>query len=238
MNIGFKKNAIKSIALIVVSLVIYNVIFLMIPFSHTGTFKVAYGFGIVAIVAQVFVILLAMSGANIVRKKFYAYPIVRMGMIYLAVQMVLTLFFSLITTFVENVPSWIAIVVCSIVLCTFIVLILLTDTARDEVEKIEENEERQTVQIKTFRINVDSLVRRAEDQELLKKLEQLSDIARYSDPVSNEVLYAVENEITEKINELGRAIRKGEIENAKSLAMDAIDLFEDRNAQCKAFKSK
>ena len=53
-------------------------------------------------------------------------------------------------------------------------LVLLTDTTRDEIVKIEEEEERQTVQVKTFRINIDSIMRRVDDKDLLKLLEKLT----------------------------------------------------------------
>lgn len=107
-----------------------------------------------------------------------------------------------------------------------------------KIVEIEEEEERQTQQIKTFRVNIDSLVRGVDDPVLLKVLGRLSDTAKYSDPVSSEPLYPIEAEITNKIGELGNLIRSGDIEEAKVLAEKVIDLFEDRNAQCKMYKKK
>ena len=232
------KNTIKNLTIFAVVLVIYNVISFAIPFKHTPTFWGAYIFGMLSVILQLGIVLLAANGAETLRKKVYAFPVFRMGLIYLAVQLGISLAFTLAANFIENFPGWIIYVVSVIVLGIFIILVLLTDTAKDEIIKLEEEEERQTVQVKTFRINIDSIVRRADDKELLILLEKLSDTAKYSDPVSCEELYAIENEITDKIGELGSLVRAGETDVAKALTEQIIDLFEDRKAQCKVFKRR
>ena len=234
----FDKSTIKNLTIFAVVLVIYNVVSFAIPFKHTPTFWGAYAFGMIAILLQLGIVLLAANGAETLRKKVYAFPVFRMGIIYLAVQLGVSLVFTVAANFIENFPGWIIYVISVIVLGIFIILVLLTDTAKEEIIKLEEEEERQTVQVKTFRINIDSIMRRADDKELLKLLEKLSDTARYSDPVSCEELYAIENEITEKIGELGSLVRAGETDDAKALTEQIIDLFEDRNAQCKVYKRR
>lgn len=238
MKLKLDKITIKNLAIFAVVFVVYNVISFAIPFKHTSTFWGSYIFGLLAVVLQVGIVLLAANGADNLRKKVYAFPVFRMGLIYLAIQLGVSLGFTIAATFVENFPGWIVAVLSVVLLGVFIVLILLTDTVKEEIIKIEEEEERQTVQVKTFRINIDSIMRRVEDKELLKKLEKLSDAAKYSDPVSCEELYAIESEITEKIGELSSTIQIGDISYAKILTEEIIDLFDDRNAQCKMFKKK
>ena len=238
MKIKLDKNTIKNLSIFAVIFVIYNVISFAIPFKHTSTFWGAYIFGVIAILLQIAIVMLAANGAESLRKKVYSFPVFRMGIIYLAVQLGVSLIFSVSATFIESFPGWIISVVSVIVLGVFVILVLLTDTARDEIVKIEEEEERHTVQIKTFRINIDSIMRRVDDKDLLKLLEKLSDTAKYSDPVSCEELYAIENEITDKIAELGTAVQNGEIALAKALVEQVVDLFDDRNAQCKMYKRK
>ena len=238
MKMKFDKNAIKNLVIFAVILVIYNVISFAIPFKHTPTFWGAYIFGMIAILLQAGIIILAANGAETLRKKVYAFPVFRMGIIYLAVQLGVSLVFSIVANFVETLPTWIIYVLSVIILGVFVVLILVTDTVKDEIIKLEEEEERKTIQVKTFRISIDSIMRRVEDKDLLKLLEKLSDTAKYSDPVSCEELYEIENEIVEKINELNSTIQSGDVANAKVLAEQTINLFEDRNAQCKLYKRK
>ena len=232
------KNTIKNLTIFAVVLVLYNVISFAIPFKHTPTFWGAYAFGMIAVLLQLGIVLLAANGAETLRKKVYAFPVFRMGIIYLAVQLGVSLVFTVASNFIENFPGWIIYVISVIVLGVFIILVLLTDTAKEEIIKLEEEEERQTVQVKTFRINIDSIMRRADDKELINLLEKLSDTAKYSDPVSCEELYAIESEITEKIGELGSVVKSGDISYAKDLTEQIIDLFEDRNAQCKVYKRR
>lgn len=238
MKLKLNKNTVRSIIIFVIVLVIYNLIIFSIPFEHNSTFKGAYVFGLIAILSQIAVLLLAASGANTLRKKVYSFPVARMGIIYLVVQLIVSAAFATAATFIEGFPGWIVYVVSAIILGVFAILVLLTDTTKDEIIRLEDEEERQTVQIKTFRINIDSIVRRVKDEELLRILNKLSDIAKYSDPVSCEELYAIESEITEKIAELDSAIKTDDITQAKILAEQTIDLFEDRNAQCKVYKRK
>ena len=232
------KQGIKNIAIFVIVLILYNIISFVIPFRHTSIFWGAYAFGLVAVLLQIGIVFLAAYGARTLRKKLYAFPVIKMGLLYLAVQLIVSLAFSIATTFADNIPTWIVYIVSTVVLGVFLVLILLTDTAKDEVIKIEEEHERKTEQVKIFRINIDSILRRAEDAQLLKILRKLSDIAKYSDPASCDALVAIESEITQKIGELDTLVRKKSIEEAKELAEQIIDLFEDRNAQCKFYKTK
>lgn len=230
-----KKSLIVNIAIYSIVLAIYNIISFAIPFKHRGAFWPAYIFGFVAILVQIGIEALALCGKTTLREKVYAFPMFRLGFVYLAIQLALTLVFFIITIFV-SCPAWIAWVLGIILLGVFSILVLLTDVTRDVVEEIEEEQERQTAQIKTFRIGIDSILRRVEDKELLEKLNKLSNIAKYSDPVSNEALYDIEAEITDKITALTACVNSGDVENAKALAEQAIDLFEDRNAMCKISK--
>ena len=230
------KATVKTTIIYLIVLLIYNVLFWVIPFKHDSIFIGAYVLGTVAILAQVAVLFLANSGATSLKKKVYAFPIIRMGIIYLVVQLIISVAFAITTTFVEGIPTWIIYVISAVILGIFTIFTLLTDTARDEIVKIEDEEERNTVQVKTFRINIDRILRRANDAELLKKLNKLSDIARYSDPVSSEELVEIEEEITEKITEIEYALRINNIESAKFLTEQAINLFEDRNDMCKTYK--
>lgn len=231
-----KKKIITNISIYAIALVIFNIISFVIPFKHIGIFWVAYAFGMVAILALFGVEILAFMGKTTLREKIYAFPVFKLGLVYLLVQLGITLVFYIITLFVKTCPVWIAWVICPIVLGVFAALVLLTDTTRDVIVEVEEETERQTVQVKSFRINIDSILRRVEDKELLKKLEKLSDIAKYSDPVSNETLYDIEAEITDKIAQINACIRNGNLEEAKDITEQTIDLFEDRNALCKNSK--
>ncbi len=233
------KSIIRNISIFTIALALYNLLIFAIPFEHTEVFWGAYVFAMIAIVSQLGVYTLAYFGADSIRKKLYAAPIQNMGFIYLAVQLVVSLLFSIATTLMdEEIPTWIVYVAGAVIFGVFAILVLLVDSTRDRIVNFEEKAEQQTIQVRSFRVNVDSVLRRVTDPELKNIVYRLSETAKYSDPVSTEELYPVEAEITRKINELYNAVERNDIFSAKAIANEAIILFQDRNAQCKLYKKK
>ena len=232
------KKTVRNISIFVIALALYNIIIFAIPFEQTDVFWAAYIFAMVAIVSQLGIHALAYFGADTLQKKLYAAPIQNMGAIYLAAQLAVSLLFSILTTFIEDIPAWIVYVLGAIIFCVFAILVLLTDAARDSVVSFEERAAQQTIQVRTFRVNVDSVLRHVEDPELKRVVYKLSEAAKYSDPVSVEELYPVEAEITRKINELYNAVEINDVISAKGIAVEAIRLLEDRNAQCRLYKRR
>ena len=232
------KSTVRNISIYVIALALYNLIVFAIPFEQTDVFWASYIFAMVAILSQLGIFALAFFGADTLQKKLYAAPIQNMGIRYLVVQLGVSLLFSILTSFIEDIPAWIVYVIGAFIFGVFAILVLITDAARDSIVKFEEKAAQQTVQVKTFRINVDSILRRVEHPELKKVVYRLSETAKYSDPVSVEELYPVEAEITRKINELYSAVERNDVISAMGLANEAIRLFEDRNAQCRLYKRR
>lgn len=217
---------------------IYNILAFAIPFDREiDIFWPAYLFGGLSIVTQIGVSVLGLCGTQSLRDKVYAHPVVALGYIYAGVQLVLSFIFFVMTFFVDNdFPIWLVWVLCTVLFGVFVILVLVNDSTRDNVTKIEEETARKTAQVKTFRVSVDSILRRVEDRELYALVYKLSEIAKYSDPVSNEALYDIEAEITDKITSVIACVNSGDVANAKAFTLQAIDLFEDRNALCKMTK--
>ena len=232
------KSTVRTISIYVIAIALYNLVVFAIPFEQTEVFWAAYIFAMIALVSQIGIFALAFLGADTLQKKLYAAPIQNMGARYIAVQLVVSLFFQILTTFNEDVEAWIVYVIGALIFGVFAILILLTDAARDAVQNVEEKTARQTMQIKTFRVNVDGILRRVENPELKKAVYKLSETAKYSDPVSVDELQTVEAEITRKINELYSAVERNDVVSAMGLANEAILLFEDRNAQCRLYKRR
>ena len=82
-----KKNAIRWWVVLGVVLVVYNVLAFALPFPKTAVFAVSYLFTMIAILAQIYVIRTAFYRGEGVKSKFYGFPIAKLGVIYLAVQL-------------------------------------------------------------------------------------------------------------------------------------------------------
>ena len=83
-----KKNTIRWWVLLGVVLVVYNVLAFALPFPKTAVFAVSYLFSMIAILAQIYVIRTAFYRGEGVKSKFYGFPIAKVGVIYLAIQLI------------------------------------------------------------------------------------------------------------------------------------------------------
>lgn len=88
-----EKNIIRSWIVLGILLVCYNVVVFFIPFRKNALFAVSWLFTMLAIAAQIYVIRTAFCNGKSVKSKFYGFPIAKLGMGYLAVQLVLSFAF-------------------------------------------------------------------------------------------------------------------------------------------------
>ena len=97
------KNAIRWWVVLGVVLVVYNVLAFALPFPKKAVFAVSYLFTMIAILAQIYVIRTAFYRGEGVKSKFYGFPIAKLGVIYLAVQLIAGLVFMALGLIV---PVW------------------------------------------------------------------------------------------------------------------------------------
>ena len=84
-----KKNAIRWWIVLGVVLVVYHVLVFALPFPKTSVFVVSYLFSLAAILAQIYVIRTAFYQGEGVKSKFYGFPIAKLGVVYLVLQLIL-----------------------------------------------------------------------------------------------------------------------------------------------------
>ena len=114
--------------------VVYNVIAFALPFPKTAVFFLSWIFTMAALAAQVYVIRTAFFKGEGIKSKLYGFPIARVGMIYLAVQMVLGLVFMALGTVV---PIWLPLVLCVLLMGAALIGLITTESVREEVERQE-----------------------------------------------------------------------------------------------------
>ena len=86
-------------------LVLYNLVVFLLPFDRDTIFYIAYGFTLAAFVIACVAVYNAFKKPA-VKSKFYGFPVARIALIYLAVQLVLGLVFMIIGENVEVIsPS-------------------------------------------------------------------------------------------------------------------------------------
>lgn len=220
------KNKGMAYAVLGIFFVIFNVIAFAIPTAKTAAFWVAYIFTLIAFVMQPFIWKFAFKDTDTLKSKFLGIPLISVGVIYLLVQIVAVAVFMALSF----VPSWIAIVVCILILGLSAVCLIGTETGREEINRIEHKVSKKVFYIKSLQIDVEMLAKAEVDADTKIALTNLAEKIRFSDPMSDELLAELEAKIRNKFEELKLAEQKATIINELTL------LIEERNKKCKLLK--
>ncbi len=229
------KKAKTYVAVSAIVLVLYCVLYLLIPFPKTAAYWIEFPFSLIAIVAGFVVCQYAVKNVSI-KSKFYGFPMLKIGILYMAGQLALSFVIAVIGFFVD-IPIWIPIVLSVVVLGITAIGVIGIDTAHDIVEEQEHHDEIITKAMRTFRLDISYIVDLCNDTELKKELEKLSEKFKYSDPVSNESLFEIEEKLRQEVKSLEETLNTD-----KNLTKKKIDnitiLLADRNRRSKSFKNK
>ena len=169
------------------------------------------------------------------KSKFYGFPIARVGVLYLAAQIVLGLVFMALAAVV---PVWLTLVVYLALLAAAAVGVIATDSIRDEVERQDTQLKKDVSTMRALQSKAAALPARCEDATAKAALEKLAEEFRYSDPVSAPALVERESSLTSALDELETAVV--DVDNAAvlDLCKKISAALVDRNNLCKLSKKE
>lgn len=230
-----KKNAIRWWVVLGVVLVVYNVLAFALPFPKTAVFAVSYLFTMIAILAQIYVIRTAFYRGEGVKSKFYGFPIAKLGVIYLAVQLIAGLVFMALGLIV---PVWLPLALYVVLLGVAAAGFVAADAARDEVVRQEVKLEKDVSRMREFQAKGRALVALNKVSEAARPLEKLAEDLRFSDPVSSEALTEIEDQLAECLAQLQEAVSAQKTEQILSVCQEAEHILAERNQLCKLSKAR
>jgi hypothetical protein len=218
-------------------LVLFNVICFVTPnevagiSKFDGAFWVGYIFITIAFVGQLACAYIAFKDDNL-KKLFYNLPLITLSYSGL----ISTLFFGGLCMAIPNLPKWVGIIVCMLVLVFNVVAVLKASAAAGIVAEIDEQVIVQGKFIKSLAVDADNLVNRAKNDAIKADCKKVYEAIKYSDPVSSEGLSVIEAKITVKMDELSKAVDEGNDEATRTAAEEITALIKERNNKCKALK--
>lgn len=227
------KNKIRGFVVLVVLLIVLSVYAFVVPFERTGVFWLAYIFGIIALLFQVYVFSIAFSGDGSPKSKFYGFPVIRVGIIYLAVQMIISMSEMGLSWLL---PNWVAGLINVFPIAFAIIGCIATETMREEISKQDNNLKANVSNMRAFQSMSSALIGQCLDDELKKEVQKLAEEFKYSDPVSSEKIAENEDEIGKYMDELQSAVVSNEVEAAKELCKKISLGLAERNRLCKLMK--
>ena len=116
-----KKNKLLSYLTLGIVFALFNVIAFVVPTEKTATFWTAYAFSVVAFLIQIPLWKMALGKKETLNSKFLGIPVIHVGISYLIIQIIAFAVFMIFPT----LPTWVAIVVCSVILAVSAILMFL-----------------------------------------------------------------------------------------------------------------
>ena len=225
----------KLAAILGICFAAYNIIvFALCGFAgHTAVFWLSWAFMLVAFAAMTTAGVLLGKNGMFLRDWLFGYPIIKHSTFYIIAELIASTVFII---FEDVVPFGVAFAVQILFLAVYCVFAVSCFLAKETIDEIHNKVSDKTSFMKLLRADSESIVAKCNEPELKKKLQSLSEEIRYSDPMSNEVLFELEKEITFTVSECGKAVDSNAVAEAADLCNKAHLLLVERNKKCKALK--
>lgn len=225
-----KKIGILGVLIILVGLGIFNLFVFLLVSDYTNVFWSAYIFTTIAFVVQG-VVGFAFGKAD-ANAKFLSLPLLYVGGIYFAVQLIIG-----IVCMLAPLSIGFAVLVQAFILAVYIIVILASTIAKEQAIKNDGNIKKVTNYIRTLTIEAEQLYLFQEDLSKKVELKKLYEAIRYSDPMSStEEIRVVDEQINIAFRVLSEKVSSATADDLKQEIKPILDLVTKRNMICKASK--
>jgi len=222
------RNKKLGYVILFIAFVTINVVSFALPTAKTTSFWVAYIFTIIAFVAQIFIWNIGFKDNTPLRSKFLGIPVIRVGYIYLVLQLIAL---AVLVAY-PALPVWATIIINVLIVGISAICMITAEIGRDIISNVEEKVQSKVSYIREIQIDIEIAAGRESDSAIKQKILKLAEKVRYSDPISSDKLSELEKRISDKVKEINNA-------DDKSAIVDEIELLLlERNKKCKIYKNK
>lgn len=220
-----------------IALAVFNVITFVTPneiagvSKFTGAFWTGYIFITLAFIGQLGCAYKAFKAENL-KKLFYNIPLFHISYTGLVVMLVV----GIICMAVPVVPYWIGVIVCVLVFAFSAISVIKASVVADVVSEIDEKVKVKTQFMKLLTSDAEHLMSSSKTAELKAEAKKVYEAIRYSDPMTNDALVDVEEQIQSEFKFFSQAIESEDLELAKSVSDGLLTLIDSRNKKCKVLK--
>ena len=227
------KNSTRSLIIIAIALVVFSVVAFAIPFAHTTAFWVAYGFGALAILFQLYIFKVSFATGGDAKSRFYGFPIARLGVYYLVVQLIVSVIEMALA---RVIPTGVTVAINVLLLALAVVGCITVDAMRDEIIRQDDALKKNVGNMRELQSISAALVGQCGDEALKPMLQKLADEFRYSDPVSSEKTQELEEDMKVQLGDIQQALVEGDSDGAKKLCGKLMGSLAERNRICSVSK--
>lgn len=224
-----------TIKILAVIAATFNAVVFLLPLPRTEIFWISYGFFMLAVGLQLGISVFLWERVKSYTGRFLSIPVIRIGISHLILQLGSFVYF--VGYFPAEGPLYIPRIANIVLLAIFLVRFIAIDASRQEISRIDKKLQPKVSYIKELQVEVEIVMQRVDDGEAKKRLKKLSEIIKYSDPMSGESLSLVEAKIANKAAELSDLASGGQIDKLGELCEGIEQLLDERNRKCKLLKA-
>ncbi len=233
-----KKNFGFYVLIWAIILAVFNaVVFLVRPvipgitIVYGARFWIAWAFIIAAFIGNLVCAYFAFKSDNL-KKVFYNLPLITVSWSAVIAMLVA----GCVLMLIPGCPTWLAAIVCILILAFNAIAVIKAVWAADAVGKVDEKVKAQTSFIKNLTVDAEGLLARAKSDAVKAECKKVYEAVRYSDPMSDTGIDSIENEIAYKLGLLVDAVNADDKERVSEIATEFCFLINDRNKRCKSLK--
>lgn len=221
-----KKKSGAMLGLIyLVIFVAYN-LFLFLIFSDLNTvFWISYAFMLIAYLIHIGCVFTIAKDFS-VKALFFGIPLASFSIYFVCAELFTSLVFMI---FREQASVKVTVVIQALLLCAFAVVAIVSIMTRDAVSNVGKKIKENVSFIKGMNVDVEMLMQRSTNPEVTNELRKLSEVIKYSDPMTNSTVAMQEQMIMQNMVELRTVFDAGDMEKVKETCTKLGLLFVERN---------
>lgn len=231
-----KSGIITTIVIYIFTILLLNVFTFLVPFEKKDStiLGIAYGCAMFVIIGEFLITLLSFFIETNDNQKILGLPIVYSGFIALIIQLIATSVFYLCNAFIV-LPIWVVIVVEMLIFAYFGIQIAIGFFFKKRNEEYHEDNAN-TKFMDEFRARLKGLLAINRIESISEEMEDLVDIARGSDPVTNDKTLDSESELLSLLQDLDESIKNGSESDSREIIIRIKNILTERNVLCKSGK--
>lgn len=226
-----KKTGIMLGIIYLIAFGIFNMLVFFLVDEKNSVFWTSYAFMCIAFVVQIVSMLMAF-GSMEVESAFFGIPLASLSVYYFFA----AIFVGAVFMFFQVAPFKLAFALQIIILAVYVIVAIVSLFTRDAVQDINDDIKESVAAIRVMNVDVDSLQAMVTNPTLKNSLRKLSETVKYSDPMSNDAVADIENQIMGAMDELRIYCENEQNDEAVKTCKSIELLFLQRNKLLKATK--
>ncbi len=230
-----KKTAIFYTVSWFIALALFNVITFVTPSDagnkFEGSFWAGYIFITVAFVGYLACTIFALM-RNTLSKTFYSLPLIHIGYVGLLAMLIA----GGVCMAVYMIEDWVAIIICAVLLCVYIIALLKAGASATLVSELDARVAAQTALMHQLTNEAKAVMLGTQGESLRAEAKKVYEALRYADPTDHAKLAELNWQIKGGVSAFSSAVKKEDVELAIVEAQNLLNMIEARNMQLKKLK--